>query len=598
MHADSLYNGSPIHTSQWHRNEPLAETTARPPLDQQLVRMVQMTEETRAQLASFRSTLAHAGLTLPAGVLDSLRQLSGIMLAWQKTMEENEHERRNLQALAEISAVVNSSLDLKTVLNEVIDTIIHLTGAERAFLMLRDAGGEMDIVTARNWERASLEPGEYEISRTIVQQVLKGGDAVLTTNAQADPRFDRQESVVAYNLRSILCVPLKVKGQLTGVIYADNKVREGLFTERERTLLSSFANPAAVALENARLFASVQRTLAEVTELKNLMEDVFASIASGVITADIHDVITLCNQAAEGILARSKETLLGTSLNDLLLALSPDLREKVEGIKQADEQYIGLEVRPRIEQRGLVDLSLKISPLKTADESTQGVTIVLDDLTEKRRLEAQRRLFERMVSPKVIEQLNPDSLQLGGRRTEITTLFADIRGFTSFSESIDPETLVSVLNRYLAAAAEAVLGEEGTIDKFLGDAVMAWFNAPIPQPDHTLRAARAALAIRDAVRAVRREVPVEFQLAFGVGLHFGEALLGLVGTQRRLEYTAIGDSVNTAKRLQENAGLDQILISRVVAERIQGQAELREVDPVRAEGKEQPIEVFELIDLR
>ena len=138
-----------------------------------------------------------------------------------------------------------------------------------------------------------------------------------------------------------------------------------------------------------------------------------------------------------------------------------------------------------------------MSPLVAAEESDRGIAIVLDDLTEKRRLEAQRRLFERMVSPAVINQLDPDSLQLGGRLSVITTLFADIRGYTSFSEVTDPETLVTVLNRYLAAAANSILHEDGTIDKFLGDEVMAWFNAPIPQADHTLRAIRAALTMQE-----------------------------------------------------------------------------------------------------
>ncbi|MFN8383675.1 MAG: adenylate/guanylate cyclase domain-containing protein [Anaerolineales bacterium] len=98
------------------------------------------------------------------------------------------------------------------------------------------------------------------------------------------------------------------------------------------------------------------------------------------------------------------------------------------------------------------------------------MAIVLDDLTERKKLEAQRRLFERMVSPAVIEQLDPNSLQLGGKRADITVLFADIRGFTSYSESLAPEKLVFILNRYLAAMAEAVLAQEGTIDKFMGDA--------------------------------------------------------------------------------------------------------------------------------
>ncbi len=108
-------------------------------------------------------------------------------------------------------------------------------------------------LVARNWERKSLQDKEIEISSTIVRQVLEDGKPVLTTNAKADPRFHSQDSIIAYNLRSILCVPLQVKGILTGVIYADNRIQEGLFTEHERILLTSFADQAAVALENARL---------------------------------------------------------------------------------------------------------------------------------------------------------------------------------------------------------------------------------------------------------------------------------------------------------------------------------------------------------
>ena len=239
-----------------------------------------------------------------------------------------------------------------------------------------------------------------------------------------------------------------------------------------------------------------------------------------------------------------------------------------------------------------------MSPLKDANRATHGVAIVLDDLTERKRLEGQRKLFERMVSPAVIQQLNPDSLALGGKRVGITVLFADIRGFTSYSENQSPEQLVSVLNRYLAAGAEAVLDEEGTVDKFLGDAVMAWFNAPIPQADHTLRAVRAALRLRERVAQLHAILPPEAQLAFGVGIHYGDAILGLIGTEKRLEYTAIGDSVNTTKRLQENAGKNQIVISQVAYERVRDYINVVEMQPMIVKGKRDPIQVYEVLGLR
>jgi class 3 adenylate cyclase len=203
-----------------------------------------------------------------------------------------------------------------------------------------------------------------------------------------------------------------------------------------------------------------------------------------------------------------------------------------------------------------------------------------------------------MVSPAVIEQLDPDSLQLGGRRAEITVVFADIRGFTSFSEGLSPERLVSVLNRYLAAAADAVLHEEGTIDKFMGDAVMAWFNAPVLQEDHTLRAIRAAVGIRKAMNRLQTDIRRDLQLSFGVGVHVGEAVLGLVGTEKRLDYTAIGDSVNTTKRIQENSKAGQILISREVYQRVAQHVLVRNVEPITAKGKREPLNVYELLDLR
>jgi class 3 adenylate cyclase len=257
----------------------------------------------------------------------------------------------------------------------------------------------------------------------------------------------------------------------------------------------------------------------------------------------------------------------------------------------------GIELTSAVHGRGIIDLRLSFSPLKDGQQSAQGVAIVLEDLTETKKLEAQRNLFERMVSPAVIKELNPSSLKLGGQRREVTVLFADIRGFTSFSETVEPERLVMVLNHYLAAAADAVLDQDGTVDKFLGDAVMAWFNAPVPQADHTLRAVRAAIAMRDAVYRLNTELHAEEKLSFGIGIHVGDAVLGLVGTEKRLDYTAIGDSVNTAKRIQENAGGGQILMSCAAYERVQGQVITRPCQPFQAHGKREPIQVVELVGL-
>jgi PAS domain S-box-containing protein len=506
-------------------------------------------------------------------------------------------------ALNDVIQAINSTLDLDEVLRIVMDTIIRLMNAERGFLMLRNENGEFINRIARNWEQESIDQSEFAISRTIIDRVVSDGQPVITTNAQEDPRFGGHESIIIHNLRSILCVPLQVKGELTGVIYVDNRIRTGIFSESERDLLATFANHAAVALENARLFESVRRTLEEVTALKNLMDNVFASIASGVITTDINHKISLCNRAAQSILGELNQSLAGKTLEEVFtindhISTVEEIFQEIETVKNTDKHIVGHEINFYSPSRGELSLIVNLSPLKDASSITQGVALVVDDLTEKKRLEGQRRLFERMVSPAVINQLNPDQLQLGGKRGQITALFADIRGFTRFSELLSPEELVAILNRYLAAAADSILAQEGTIDKFMGDAIMAWFNAPIPQPDHALRAVRAALGVRAAVQRLTQELPPQHHLHFGAGIHYGEAVLGLVGTEKRLEYTAIGDSVNTAKRIQENSSAGQILISETAYRLVAESVIVHEVEPILAKGKREPVVVYEVIGLK
>jgi signal transduction histidine kinase len=239
-------------------------------------KLSQLVDDLRMQMAAYRSHERQTGNNFPPQILNTIDQFSQTLEDWQEIMQDYEIERQNLEALVQISQVINSSLDRRTVLNEVVDTIIRLIGAERAFLMLHDSAGELEIVTARNWERESLEPHEFEISQSIIAQVMHEGQAVVTTNAQTDPRFGHQVSVITYSLRSILCVPLIVKDTQIGVIYTDNRIREGLFTEKDRMLLSVFANQAAVAIENAQLYEAVRQ---HAQDLEQRVEERTAELA-------------------------------------------------------------------------------------------------------------------------------------------------------------------------------------------------------------------------------------------------------------------------------------------------------------------------------
>ena len=185
---------------------------------------------------------------LPVDAIQNLATLADMLGELSRKMESVEAEHGKLLALTAIGGVVNSSLELDEVLGIVMENIVHLTGAERGFLMLRDAQGEMVTRVARHWSQEAIKSGEAATSHTIVQRVIESGEAIVTTNAQEDHRFSGQASIVALSLRSILCVPLKVKDELTGVIYADNRIRTGMFGETERDLLTAFANHAAVAI--------------------------------------------------------------------------------------------------------------------------------------------------------------------------------------------------------------------------------------------------------------------------------------------------------------------------------------------------------------
>jgi adenylate cyclase len=521
-------------------------------------------------------------------------QIASLFKSAQAELAAEEKERQQLRALYEVSQVVNSTLDLSGVLNIVMDTIISLTEAERGFLMLLDEEtGELDFKVARNMDRETLAGSSFEISRTIVNRVAVEGEPILTTNAQADPRFSAQASVVSYSLRSILCVPLKVKDKITGVIYADNRIKAGLFTERDRSLLAAFSDQAAMAIENARLFESV-------VIAKNLMDNVFASIVSGVITTDVMDKVTLLNRAAASILGVPAEESIGVSYHDILSTLEESLQPLIEEVKVKEQEYIAYEVEPELPQRGTVSLSMNLSPLKDAQEETLGVAIVIDDLTEKKRFERERAMVKRYLPSELVDRLaDLKELRLGGTRQLITTFFADIRGFTTYSEQHDPEQVVEVINGYFSMAAKIIRANKGIVDKYLGDAVMAHFGTPLhPIPDHALQAVRTAWAIKQVVDKYHKSVPAADRLSFGMGVNTGEAVVGNVGGEDQMEYTPIGDAVNLAKRLQESAKPGQILLSQSTYEKVKDYVEVNALQPMQVKGRTAYEQVYELVGIK
>lgn len=224
----------------------------------------------------------------------------------------------------------------------------------------------------------------------------------------------------------------------------------------------------------------------------------------------------------------------------------------------------------------------------------------MDSLRRQKDNESSRirSLFQRFVSHQVVDQVldNPDLLQLGGKRREITILFTDIRGYTTFSEHLPPEQVVEMLNDYLSLAANTIMSYGGTLDKYIGDGLMAIFNAPEDHPEHTRSALAAAITLQAGARHL--EAQRGDGLSFGIGIHTGEAVVGFIGTDCAMNYTAVGDVVNLAKRLQETARPGQILIEAGLVSQMSDAIEATPLGELRIRGRSQSAEVYELTALR
>lgn len=229
----------------------------------------------------------------------------------------------------------------------------------------------------------------------------------------------------------------------------------------------------------------------------------------------------------------------------------------------------------------------------------RSLTTQLSVALENARLYRQiDQLFRQYMPASVATALLADPAQaaLGGAVRQISVLFGDLRGFTTLSERLSPPELVHLLNRYYGAAAQAVLAEGGTIDKFMGDAMMALFNAPASQEDHALRACRAALAMQRAIAPLAAEA--SDMPRFGIGVNTGEALVGNIGSEAIRNFTAIGDTVNLASRLQTRAEGGQVLINASTYAQVKAHVEARALGQLQIKGKSEPVEVFMLLGMK
>lgn len=559
--------------------------------------------------------LQQRGIKLPNMSIAAMESLLDLLGKFNHVLNEEQREVNQLRSLAQNAAAISRSLVLDNVLRDAMDGVISLSGAERGCIILVDPETqELDFRVLRDSDtihnRTQHDPGDpipaektAKFSRSVIRQVVESGEALLTSNANDDMRLSGMQSVIALDLRSVLCAPLRIKDRTLGVVYVDNRLKFGVFGEREKTLVAAFANQVAAAISNAKLFDELQRTLADITRVKDLTDNVFNSIGSGVVTVDQEGKILRANRAAADLLnAPDPQSLAGKPLEAVVGALRDALVEVVQSVRDTNEvQTVESEVTMGERRRAV--LQAKISPLKgTEDGAPQGIAMVLDDLTEQRDRNETLRILRYYLPTAMLENITQIAgLGFGGERREVTCLYVDTFPLAHLPKGVRPQELMQTINIYLSLASDCIHDAGGVIDKYMGTEIMALFNSQLnPLTHHAAAAVDAALRIREHFDVLYKSLDIAPH-RYHIGINTGVATLGNVGSHNRRDFTAIGSSINVAKRLEENAEDGQIIISEETRRQLlaypapsRTKLRLEARPPVQAKGIAQPVNIYEV----
>lgn len=573
-------------------------------LNQTAQRALQATQEQFEQLSqSLAHSLSHP-LTQSGQLAQAAQSFEQERDALNTSIINLERKRNELEALYEIARMLNSTLEFDEVLRLVMDQVIEVVNAERGFLVLLDPRtGELHFEIAREKKARSIDASafDFKISLGTVERVVRTRQPMVTSH-DAQEELKDQESVLIHGIRSIMCAPLIVRDHCIGAVYVDSRIVANLFAPKQGDLLMAFCRQAAIAIDNARLFADLTKALRKVEEDKQYMDNIFASIANGVITTDSAGIITKFNEAAGFILQINPLAVVGKSFLEVFKPL-PQVGLS-DLLQTAFDQHEHGTVVPHsvdceIPGRGPVNLSLHASSLRDAQGNPIGMALVVDDQTDLRAARAKaeeiRRIFGRFVHPNVVKRLieDPRALTLGGETREITVISADLRGFTGLSERNSSSEVMHLLNTYFDIMVKEIWEENGTITGFWGDELMAIFNAPLEQDDHALRAVRATWKMRLAVLAQQQNQGLDYQISFGFGVNTGEAMVGNIGSRERMQnYTAIGDAVNVAARLQKNATDNNILLNHSTFLHVRQFVHVNKLPPMLVKNKTAPLDVW------
>ncbi len=575
-----------------------------------------------------------------------LADQAGLAIRIAQLLATGQQAQDREQSLAQVLATIGrGSFDLIPTLQAIVEESARLCDATVGNITIRD-GEVYRMVAFIGFDADFQEMQSHQIYRPgtngIVARTLLEQRVVTIADVLADPDYTLTELQRIGGYRTVLGVPIGHEGEILGTI-ALGRPEVRPFSKREISLIEAFASQVAIALRVADLLTATHDAL----ERETAVGDVLQAIARSRFDLDhvlqtIIDSAVRLSHADEGNIARGEDgrfrmaaftdgvsdsfreminrrpfipergSVTGRALMDLLplqvadvladpefamheAALEGGLRTVLSVPMLHDGVPIGTlsvwrtEVRPFSEP--------EIGLLRTfADQAALAISNVsLFETIERQRTELAR------FAPEVAGMLATSEGQqlLAGHRREISALFCDLRGFTAFTETAEPEELFDVLRQYHAAVGEIAIGAGGTVEHFAGDGLLVFFNDPTPLPDHQLAAVRAACAMRerfaDLAAAWRKR---GYELGLGVGIAAGYATLGRIGFEGRYDYAAIGPVVNLASRLSDVAAAGEVLINQRCYAAVEDQVEAEPVDGLDLKGLRQQTSAYRVLSVR
>jgi len=502
----------------------------------------------------------------------------------ERMKAHHKHEMEFIDVVSEVTAEIK----LGSLLQRVMGEATRMLNAERSTLFLNDDK------TSELWSEVGqgLESMQIRLPNHlgIAGAVFTSGKSINIPYAYADLRFNPEfDKKTGFFTRSILCVPIINKhGKTIGATQVLNR-RGGPFTGDDESRLRAFTAQISIALENAKLFADVQA-------MKNYNDAMLESMSNGLITLDENERIATCNAAGLRILRVPLDDVLQKPVSEFFIGENSWVLEKLKQVSESGLQQTSIDA-PLVVEGDTLSVNLTVQPLLNIDQKRIGSMFVIEDISSEKRMKST---MARYMDPGIADRLVATGAELlGGQNVEATVLFSDIRGFTTLTEQLGAQGTVALLNEYFTLMVDCIQSEEGMLDKFIGDAIMAAFGIPVSHEDDADRAVRASIAMIKTLdkwnhqRISEGKLPVNI----GIGLNTDTVVSGNIGSSKRMDYTIIGDGVNLASRLESACKQygAKILLSEFTVRKLNGTYRKREIDLVIVKGKTKPVSVYEIL---